>query len=191
MPPPDPFRRRRKEDDPFGDLFAEFDREFRRMQEQMNQLFEAALRGAEVPKGAARPGNPFVYGFTMRLGPDGKPRIEQFGNLPHGLARRPEVAVEGAREPVTDVIEHDDRLSLTLELPGVEREDVQVFATEERLTIKVDAAGRKYYKEVELPAKVKPDTTEATFKNGVLDVTLQKQAERAPPPERGHRVNVK
>jgi HSP20 family protein len=193
VPVPDPTRKPRKEDDnPFGDLFADFDREFRRMQEQMNQLFEAALRNADVPKGPMRPGNPFMYGFTLRLGPDGRPHIEHFGNTP---AARPEVAVEGGRieggrEPVTDLIEHPDHFSITMELPGIEKEDVQVFATEERLTLKVDTATRRYYKEVGLPAKVVPESCEATFKNGVLDVTLQKRETRSPP-ERGHRVNVK
>ena len=183
---PDPARKPRKDDDPFGDLFADFDREFRRMQAYMNDIFADAIKNAQVPRGANQPGNPFVYGFTMRLGPDGRPHIEQFGNT---AVRRPEVAVEGGREPITDVIEHDDHLSVTVELPGVEKEDVQVYATEALLTIKVDAAGRKYYKEIALPAKVRPETTEATFKNGVLDVALRKVERRGADP--GHRVNVK
>lgn len=186
--PPSPFRRKR-DDDPFGDLFAQFEKEFARMQEHLNEVFEDALKNADVPKGQAQPGNPFVYGFTMRLGPDGKPRIEPFGSTP-GLGK-PEVAAEaGGREPITDVIEHEDHFSATVELPGVEREDIQVFGTDDHLTIKVDTATRKYYKEVAFPAPVRPDTTQATFKNGVLDVTVQKR-ERGKARDPGFRVNVK
>lgn len=185
---PSPFRRK-KDDDPFGEFFADFEKEFARMQQYMNALFEEALKNAEVPKGAQQPGNPFMYGFTMRMGPDGKPRIEQFGNTQHPLGRT-EVAVEGGREPVTDLIEHDDRYTITVELPGVEREDIQVFATEHKLTIKVDAASRHYYKELDLAAAVKPNSTGATFKNGVLDVSVEKQ-KKQPPVDPGFRVNVK
>lgn len=190
MPAPPP-RRPAKDDDPFGDIFADFDKEFRRIQEQMNAFFEAAMKNADVPKGRERPGNPFVYGFTMRMGPDGKPHFEQFGNTPRIVApgRSPEIAVEG-REPITDVLEHEDKVTVTCELPGVEKEDIQVFATETRLTIRVDTPARKYRKEVELPARCKPDSTEATFKNGVLDVTVQKERS-SPPKEPGRRVNVK
>lgn len=190
-PVDNPFGKRRKGDDPLDDIFADFDREFRRMQEHMNDLFEHALKNADIPKGKAQPGNPFVYGFTMRLGPDGKPRIEQFGNTPRAgiQAGKPEVTLEG-REPITDVIEHDDHVSVTCELPGVEKEDIQVFATEQELSIKVDTAQRKYHKVLQLPAKCKADTTDATFKNGVLDVTVQKER-RSSPKEPGRRVNVK
>lgn len=185
---PSPFRRDKKdEEDPFADLFAEFDKEFRRMQLHLNEIFSEAFRGMDVPKGAGQPGNPFVYGFTMRMGPDGRPRIEQFGNVPHPL--RPEAVVEGGREPITDVIDHGEALSITVELPGVQREDIQVHCTEDRLTIKVDTAARKYFKELDLPGRVRPDSTEATFKNGVLDVTVQK--ERREPAATGKRVDVK
>ena len=188
VPVSSPFRRKKDDDDPFADFFADFEKEFSKMQAYMNEIFADALKNADVPKGAAQPGNPFMYGFTMRLGPDGKPRIEQFGNT-HPVPKA-EVSVEGGREPITDLIEQDDHFTITVELPGVEREDVQVFATEHKLTIKVASAARKYYKEVELAAAVRADTTSATFKNGVLDVTIQKQ-EKRPPEERGFRVNVK
>jgi HSP20 family protein len=187
MPAP---ARRNRDDDPFRDLFADFDREFRRMQAHLNDVFQQAMKDAnapDAPRGSGVPGNPFVYGFTMRLGPDGRPRVEQFGNVPHPF--RPEAVVEGGREPITDLIDQGESLAVTVELPGAEKEDVQLFATDQQLTIKVDTAARKYYKELALPAPVRPDSTQATFKNGVLDVTLQKQ--RREPPSTGHRVGVK
>ena len=185
----DPFRRK-KDDEPFGDLFGNFEEEFRKMQAYMANAMAEAMKQADVPKGAAQPGNPFVYGFTMRLGKDGLPHIEQFGNTrPKVGPAGPEITGEG-REPITDVIEHDDKVTVTAEMPGVEKEDVQVWSTEDLLTLKVDTAQRKYHKVVALPAKVTPESTEATFKNGVLDVTIRKQ-QRGAPKDLGHRVNVK
>jgi len=180
----------RDEGDPFRDLFKDFEKDFAQMQEQLNAIMQDAVKQlTEQGFGkAGQPGSPFVYGFSMRLGPDGKPRFEQFGNTLHAPGAKPEVAVEGGREPLTDVLDHEDSITVTVELPGVEKTDIQVYATEQQLTIKVDTATRKYYKELALPAAVKPDSTQATFKNGVLDVTIQKQ-ERSPPAQ-GRRVDV-
>ena len=187
-----PAPRKPRDDDPFGDIFADFEKEFQRMQETMNTFFEQALKNADIPKGNAKPGNPFVYGFTLRLGPDGRPHFDQFGNTTRvgpTLGTSAQMVPE-SREPITDVLEHDDHVTITAELPGVEKQDVQVYATEDQLTIKVDTAQRKYAKVVGLPARVVPTTTEATFKNGVLDVTVQKER-KGPPRDPGHRVNVK
>ncbi|MEM1682557.1 MAG: Hsp20/alpha crystallin family protein [Sulfolobales archaeon] len=46
------------------------------------------------------------------------------------------------------------------------------------LTLLTLPNSRIYYKEVELPAKVDPDTSRATYKNGVLEVKLKKIGKR-------------
>jgi HSP20 family protein len=72
-------------------------------------------------------------------------------------------------------------------VPGVTKEDITLNATEDRLTISVDTPKRKYYKEVALPEKVDPKTAKASYKNGVLEVTLDK-LERKPPT--GERIKI-
>jgi HSP20 family protein len=140
----------------------DIDDEIERMERMMERLFEDAMRLEEQPE------KPFVYGFSMRVGPDGKPVIREFGNT----ARRPEL--RGEREPLTDVIEHDHDVSATMELPGVGKEDINLTTTESTLTVDVDTPQRRYHKVVDLPCKIKPDTTKATYKNGVLDVVMEK-----------------
>jgi HSP20 family protein len=51
----------------------------------------------------------------------------------------------------------------------------------------VDTPQRRYYKEVKLPARVKPDTAKASYKNGVLEVKLEKVEKGK---ERGARIVV-
>jgi HSP20 family protein len=46
--------------------------------------------------------------------------------------------------------------------------------TEDSLTIEVNTAERKYYKEVKLPSKVKVREAKTGYKNGVLEVTFPK-----------------
>jgi HSP20 family protein len=83
----------------------------------------------------------------MRVGPDGKPRIEEFGNAPEAPGQ------EGAREPLTDIIEENERIRVIVELPGVEKEDIQLHVEDHLLDISVDREDRKFSKTLELPAR--------------------------------------
>ena len=60
------------------------------------------------------------------------------------------------------------------ELPGVEKSDIKTSINEDQLTIKVDSPTQKYYKEVKLPTGVDPDSSKASYNNGVLEITLRK-----------------
>jgi len=75
----------------FDDFFSfgDIDREFERMREFMDRITKKAMRG-ELSQDDY---GPYVYGFTMRLGPDGKPNIEEFGNT------RPPRKLEGGERP--------------------------------------------------------------------------------------------
>jgi HSP20 family protein len=163
--------------DSFFDDFFEFgdiDREFERMREFMDRITKRAIRG-ELSQGEY---GPYVYGFSMRLGPDGKPRIEEFGNTkpPRRLESGEKEEFEIAeREPLTDIIESDDSVSITLEIPGVDKDEIELRVEEDTVSINVDTPQRKYFKEVPLKAKIDPNTSKATYKNGVLDIILKKK----------------
>lgn len=168
----------------FGD-FGGLDREFKRIME----YFDEVMRRDFDEDGTLDAHGPFVYGISYKVGPDGKPKFERFGNAPPILGQMPgRGTVAGAggaghphhpfdaqeRTPLTDVIECQDSVSITVEIPGVEKEDIELNVEEDKTTIHVDSDDRKYFKEVPLPAKVVPDSAKATYKNGVLDITLMK-----------------
>ncbi len=148
-------------------FFTGFDEEFRRMQEHMNRIFDEAMSGGEDHK-------KYVYGFTMRTGPDGKPVVEEFGNVPRSGAAK----IGGEREPLVDVIDGEDEVSVIAELPGVDKKDIDLNAGERSLTISVDKEDRRYHKGLKLPADVDPDSVKATYKNGVLDVKLKRMEKK-------------
>ena len=56
----------------------------------------------------------------------------------------------------------------------MEKTDIKLHGTEESLTISVDTPQYKYYKDVELPAKVRVKEARSTYKNGVLEVVVPK-----------------
>jgi len=164
---------RRRKKSPWFDIYDEFDRLEEMMDEMMQRAFEMPSKGAKFRR-------PYVYGFSMSVGPDGKPMIQEFGNV-QSSQRGPRIREE--REPLVDVMEEDKDVVILAELPGVERDDINLHATEDHLTISVDTAERKYHKELILPAMVDPKSAQASYKNGVLEVRLKK-LERAVKGER-------
>lgn len=150
------------------------------MQGMVNKMMEDAMKHASSPQR----GEPFVYGFSMRVGPDGTPHLQPFGSAAKDV---PEVGLEaGSREPMSDVIEGDKDISITVELPGADKGDVNLHVGEDNVTVRVEK-GRRYHKRISLPARVVPSTAKATFKNGILDVTVHKEHEGHPT---GHKVSI-
>lgn len=154
----------------FDAFFGDFDEEFKKMEENMAHMLDEARKMSEKQQGEGRP---FVYGFSMRVGPDGKPHVEEFGNLPgRGPAGVQQLGEE--REPLTDVIEGDEEITVIAELPGINKNDINLKTGEDSLSIKVDTPDRKYSKNLELPCKVKPETAKAKYNNGVLEVKIKR-----------------
>ena len=77
-------------------------------------------------------------------------------------------------EPLIDVIDYKDTYEVVVELPDVETRDIKVDVTEESLDIKT-GDGRRFSKEIPFDMPVTPATAKATYKNGVLCVTIKKE----------------
>jgi HSP20 family protein len=88
--------------------------------------------------------------------------------------------IKEEREPLVDVVCCDNEVKVVAELPGVDKRDIKVSALEDTLTISVDTPDHKYYKEVKLPTEIDPRDSKSSYKNGVLEVTLQKTKKRKP-----------
>lgn len=189
------FRRRRW---PFkATPFSDIEEAFKEMEEMMEKQFkelsrkapEDLIREQTLPDGTkVKSWGPFVYGYTVTMGPDGKPRIREFGNIkPETRMGRPSIDIKEKREPLADVMTTNGEVKVIVELPGVEKKDIKLHGTADSLTISVDTPQRKYYKELKLPAKVDPKKAKSSYKNGVLDVTLQKKKEEKP---KGESINI-
>jgi len=115
--------------------------------------------------------NPFVFGFSMKVGPDGKPLIQRFGNAPvdDGGSK-----MSAQLEPLVDIIEEPEEIIVVAELPGVDKDEIKVRIKGRTLTIEVDNPERPYHKSLELPSKVKKEDAKSAIRNGVLEVRLKK-----------------
>jgi HSP20 family protein len=180
---PDEWIRRRRATSPFDKdpFFGDIDRIFREMEKMMEEEFKnftekvpkEYVKERKLPDGStAKEFGPFVYGYSMKIGPDGKPEIQEFGNLKKGLKGPPQIKEE--REPLVDVMETNDEIRVVVELPGVEKTDIKLHGTENTLEISVNTSQCKYYKEIQLPEKAKIKEAKSSYKNGVLEVILPK-----------------
>jgi len=196
-----------QDDDPFfgmrDDPFRDFDDQFRRMRAMMNSMMERAVQGE---LSSPEQGGPYVYGWSMRVGPDGVPHVQTFGNVQNpamkgarSLPGKCDVPGEkdmagpqarpfgpGVREPLTDICADDGNITVTAEMPGIEKENIELETGGDFLVINVEKGERKYYKELELPSKVVAGMARAKYNNGVLEITLQK----VPGEKKGTRVQV-
>ena len=111
-----------------------------------------------------------VYGFTMRTGLGGIPRVESFGNV-RETDEGP--TVSEVREPLVDVFDEGESILVVSELPGVATEDIAVSVQGDVLAITTNGK-RKYAKEVLLPAPVISEEMSTSYNNGVFEVRLRK-----------------
>jgi len=133
--------------------------EFRRFEEMMNRMFEGFV---------GRPGRRLM--------------------LPSG--ERGEVVPAESRQPFIDVIETDKEVIASAEMPGLEKQDIKINLTEDRLEISAETKHEEkkeekgylyrerrsgsYYRAISLPSPVDPDTSKASYNNGVLEIKMPK-----------------
>ncbi len=157
-------------DDIFNDMYDEFGLDMRKINKEMARFWESIMKGDMNSKIVG----PYVYGFSYKIGPDGKPVFQEFGNVPRtGIGTRKDTQ-EGFREPLADINEDNENVYITYELPGVEKNDINLVVNENNIELKVDKGTRKYYKNIEFNTGVDIDTVIAKFTNGILDITINK-----------------
>lgn len=147
---------------------SDVDHPFYSLQRQMNNLFDDFFTGFDSGQRALTPG-----GF-------------------------------GGFMPSVDVKESDKEFIIRAELPGVEEKDIDVTVTHDAVTIKGEKKeekedkGKNYYymersygsfnRVIPLSAETEAGKAEASFKNGVLNITVPKNATAK---ARGTKVPIK
>jgi HSP20 family protein len=87
------------------------------------------------------------------------------------------VAVEGAAggtEVHLDVHETDEEVRVVADLPGVEKEAIDLRCDGTVLTVEAGGDRREYRERVDLPARVDEHSADASYNNGVLEVTFDR-----------------
>ncbi len=176
---------RRRRGFPFGPwAFPGMDEMMREMERAFSEQFKelekdlpkSLVRESKAPDGSIKKEiGPIVYGYSVTIGPDGKPMVREFGNV-RKSAGTPWKEIQDKREPLVDVVSSGKDVRVIAEMPGVNKEDIDVTVTEKSVTISVDREDRRYFKELDLPGLVDPKGARSTYNNGVLEVTLPLKA---------------
>jgi HSP20 family protein len=189
----------------FGLASEDWLREFDEMRHEMEHVFEETIQDIErIPKdlireyetaagGMAREIGPLVYGYSYSVGADGKPQFREFGNI-RPLQRslrggRPGVGapmLTAEREPLADVTTTNKEVKVTVEMPGITKQDIKVSAYEGAVEVSTMEKGkRKYHRIVDLPSETDIETARSTYSNGILEITFDKQTK-----PRGREIKV-
>ena len=198
----------------FDDMFKEFDE----MRNEMNREFSEQLKNFEnnVPKDLVkeyetpegrkvREVGPIVYGYSITIGPDGKPNIREFGNVKspfignsnggsssssssdrrRRLLQQPSISSE--REPLVDISSTDKEVKVIVEMPGIKKENIKINAYETSVEISSNDEQRKYHKIIDLPPEADIETVKSKYNNGILEVIFNKKIQTKP---KGKEVKV-
>lgn len=183
-----------------GDMPRQFDQ----MRREMERTFEEQFKDIQTkaPKelvreyetaegGKVREIGPLVYGYSTIIGPDGKPKVREFGNVKPsrgffgGGMARPEIS--GEMEPLVDVNTTDKEVKLVAEIPGIDKKNIKVNAYDSSVEITTNDPKRKYHRIVDLPPEADIETARSNYNNGILEITFNKKKETKP---KGKEVKV-
>jgi len=143
---------------------SEIDRIFRSMSNSffnIGNIFEESKRN---DSGSC------CYGYTMTVGPDGKPVVKEYGNV-----QPSQLPTSDTREPIVDTIvdEKEKVVKLVAEMPGVEKTDVKIVVENKIVDISAEHDKKKYHVKVPLQHKVDENSAKASYKNGILQLIFK------------------
>ncbi|MFX0062896.1 MAG: Hsp20/alpha crystallin family protein [Candidatus Hermodarchaeota archaeon] len=145
----------------FNDFLKQFENQFRNLKELMDS-------------NTLEPGQPMVWGYSTHIGPDGVPRVRQFGNVNY---LNPEHSQQGSQfqnefEPFYDILvdEEANEVVVIVEVPGISKDELELHATDDAISLKSLSPQYKYRTIIPLDHKIDPLTTKASLNNGVLEI---------------------
>jgi HSP20 family protein len=116
----------------------------------------------------------------------------------------PLMSLPEVRAPLCDLMDKGDRYELNLEVPGIEKEKIDIKATKHSIEVSGEHSEKKeekskdylynersyksFYRKVPVPEEILPSQIEAKVDNGILNVSLPK---KNPTAEEQTKVEVK
>jgi HSP20 family protein len=144
--------------------------------EDINKLFERMLRNIGIDQRDPNVQS-WSYGYSMSMGPDGKPIIREWGTgIPEGgNPSKPQSYIPEIPEPLSQVDIDTEKMlvRVIVEMPGFMKDSIKITGTENKLQLSASNETRQIDTEIPINGKVDPQSAKATYKNGVLDITLK------------------
>jgi len=158
----------------FDDIDRYFKKIIEKMFKEMAEFDEAMKSGKMEGEWNIRPiESPGVKGYVahrqFRFGGEPNESKPNESNVPLTMSKE---ELDDVREPLVDVFEDKDAVKLYVEMPGVEKNDIQLSVNGGYAEVKA----KGFYKQIALPTgDVEFDKVSANYKNGVLQVAIPKK----------------
>jgi len=152
----------------FGNIFDTF---LKNIEVEMR-----SIENNEKTEVFSRQYGPYYWGRMMTIGPDGNPIIKEYSNITPNQEQIPESVNDvNDHETLIDAFIEDETVRIIVELPGVNKEAIDIKATESDVTLTAHTELKNYYANKELSVKIKPKTAKATYTNGILEVIFERK----------------
>lgn len=158
----------------FNDLFKDldgFEEIFREFEHEMNDDLVNMINKIESED--RHRSEPFIYGYSINIDENGKAEINEFGNIKLSSEGEENLEVSKSREPLVDIIEGKNAVTVVIELPGVEKSDIKVEIKESIIFV-TTINSKNYYKEIPLTGKIIANSARARYNNGILEIIINK-----------------
>lgn len=96
----------------------------------------------------------------------------------------------GRKRPYIDIVENEKEIIATAEMPGMNKEDININLTSDRLELSAESKHEEekkgkdyvyrerrsgnYYRSISLPSPVDSNNAKASYNNGILEVKMPK-----------------
>jgi len=151
-------------------LFEDLEKELEGAESMFDKVFNKMRR---IGTATTLADSPYYHGYLITIDHDGKPRIREFGNV---RASAKEVAqINGAREPLVDTIvdEKQNLVRITVEMPGVNKEDIKVNTSGRHVSVHAEKGDKKYHADIPVDVSLEESSTKASYSNGVLELKIK------------------
>ena len=164
----------------FNDLFKDldgFEEIFREFEHEMNDDLVNMINKIESED--RHRSEAFIYGYSINIDENGKAEINEFGNIKSSSEGEENLEVSELREPLVDIIEGKNAVTVVIELPGVEKSDIKVVIKESIIFV-TTINSKNYYKEIPLTGKIIANSARARYNNGILEIIINKDNKSDP-----------
>ena len=132
----------------------------------------------EIRQNEFRTNSWFAYNSIIRNPEIEEPTSQKFDSYTPKITQKTN---EDLKEDTSsfDIIKTKNEVTITIEMPDIKDEDIDFKVTKDTIEIIPDHPAGKYHKIISLPCNVRPRTLTFTYRNGVLDIILQRGKKRS------------
>jgi HSP20 family protein len=119
----------------------------------------------------------------MSINPDGSRKTKGYRSIQHRMTQQmetlPVTPEDDTPEPLVDTIIDGNSVKIVAEIPGMERDKIDINYSSDSVSIHAHDREVEYFKRIRLPVRVDPRSAKVSLKNGVLEISLRKANEKS------------